>query len=678
MNLMFRLVYGTACRSTHHKFAMDALRRLPSDLQLPWTRAFLLHYQDYLRGSKDPDDRFRDFTNHVLHVGDNYWGGAPAAARKWYDIARAALAQRDWTPAIHACGVLSHYVTDPVMPFHTAQSDRETVIHRACEWSICKSYDSIHQVTLLRVGYPTIELTNDDDWLEQAIRLGAECGYHHYDDLIEHYQFDRGVKDPPAGLDPVCREILAKLFGVSIQLWAEILTRLIREANVSPPQEDLAIPTLFAALDAPQRWVVSKFADAQERELVRAIYDEWKQTGTVVKNLPLDDQMVQRAYEEEVLGDEEGRWRSATEETRPLPAIWRAAAPSVALSASAAKPVAAKPAAAKPLERVSERSSEAKVLPPGAHGVPRPHFISEKTTRPFEASKLEETKPMEPKVSTPSNSSSSSTRSVPSHVGGVSRPADVSKPTPSTKTPDRKPIEAPKPTFSASLGDVRTPESGKSSRLSQTQVGQIKPEPVKLAKNETQLPAKPVVSKPVTSQGKPVATQSVATQPAATSKPQASSNKPSTSASSSLKFYLELDDDVEAAPSIGPKTAKRLAKAGIRSVRDLLRADPETVADALDARWVTTDIVIDWQDQARLVCSIPGLRGHDAQLLVACDRRMPHDVASAQVDDLLREVLTFAGTPQGQGILRNGKEPDRDEVSSWIQAARQSRTVKAA
>lgn len=667
MNLMFRLVYGTACRSTHHKFAMDSLRRLPMDLQLPWTRAFLLHYQDYLRGSKDPDDRFRDFTNHVLHVGDNYWGGAPAAARKWYDIARTSLAQRDWTPAIHACGVLSHYVTDPVMPFHTAQSDRETVIHRACEWSICKSYDSIHQVTLLRVGYPTIELSNDDDWLEQAIRMGAECGYHHYDDLIEHYQFDRGVKDPPAGLDPVCREILAKLFGVSIQLWAEILARLLREANVTPPQEDLAIPTLFAALDAPQRWVVSKFADAQERELVRAIYDEWKQTGTVVKNLPLDDRMVQKAYEDEVLGDESGRWKSASEETKPLPALWRATTPSVVLPATAPKP-SAKSTVTRPIEKVAEP----KTLPPGAHGVPRPHFISEKTTRVSDAAKLEDTKPIEPKAIVAPSRPAPPARPVTTPEVVAPKPIEVSKPTPPVKAQESKPVEAPKPTYSASLGDVRTPEPTKASRLAQTQVGQIKAEPVKLAKTETSASVTPVAAKPVSSQ--PVA----APQPAAASKAPAPSNKPTSPAASNLKFHLELDDDVEAAPSIGPKTAKRLAKAGVRTVRDLLRADPETVADALDARWVTTDIVIDWQDQARLVCSIPGLRGHDAQLLVACDRRMPHDVGSAQVDELLREVLTFAGTPQGQGILRSGKEPDRDEVSSWIQAARQSRTVKAA
>ena len=98
MDLMFRLVYGTACRSTHHKFALDALKRLDADLREPWLHAFLLHHEDYLRGAKDPDDRFRDFTNHVLHVGEGGWGGAIA-------VALETLRQRDLGHAVYACGV---------------------------------------------------------------------------------------------------------------------------------------------------------------------------------------------------------------------------------------------------------------------------------------------------------------------------------------------------------------------------------------------------------------------------------------------------------------------------------------------------------------------------------------------------------------------------------------------
>ena len=445
MNLLFRIVYGSACRSTHHKFAMDALRRLPADLQLPWTRAFLLHYQDYLRGAKDPDNRFRDFTNHVVHVGDNYWGGAVAAARKWYDMARTALAQREWDHGIYACGVLSHYLTDPVMPFHTAQSDRETVIHRACEWSITKSYDAIHQITLLRVGYPLIELSHDDDWLDQAVRLGAECGYHYYDDLIEHYQFDRGVKDPPAGLDAYCREMLAKLFGVSIQLWAEVLARLLQEANVQPPTEDLTFPTLFAALDVPQKWVVSKFADAQERELVRSIYDEWKATGTVVKNLPLDDRMVQQAYEDEVLNDEEGRWRGdATPASTPLPVAWHASRESTSESTGRgeSQPVFQRPAPPKPVApRQADRVSETIEPPtpsllPGAHGVPRPHFA----TAPKVDRRAETSPAQDRRVDPPTQKDAAKTGPEPKHrpeVSSSTRPEVSLAATPKPQPADR-------------------------------------------------------------------------------------------------------------------------------------------------------------------------------------------------------------------------------------------------
>ena len=39
--------------------------------------------------------------------------------------------------------MLSHYYTDPIHPFHTAQTDAENAIHRACEWSINRSYDEL-------------------------------------------------------------------------------------------------------------------------------------------------------------------------------------------------------------------------------------------------------------------------------------------------------------------------------------------------------------------------------------------------------------------------------------------------------------------------------------------------------------------------------------------------------
>lgn len=693
MDLLYRLVYGTACRSTHHKFAMDALKQLDPELREPWLRAFLRHHQDYLRGAKDPDDRFRDFTNHVLHVGDNYWGGAIPTAEKWYGIALESLRQRQWSDAIHACGVLSHYVTDPVMPFHTAQSDRETVIHRACEWSICKSYDAIHQITQLRVGMPDVPFTDDPDWLAQAIRFGAETGYRHYDDLIDHYDFRRGAKDPPAGLDPVCREVLAKLFGTSIRLWAGVLSRLLRESRVSPPIEDLTFPMLFAVLDAPKRMIVAKIADAQDRELVRAMYDEWERTGKVVDNLPLDDRMVQEAYEREVLQDDTGRWRPLPEGGKPhIAALARTAAATVRPSITPVMTERTGPRRS-PVESPSPTAAATPSVPPGQ--VPRPHFADRPTSEP---------KPIGASIGAPTSTPStlSSTSSVRSSSAAASLVSSLaSRPEPNRVRPERtdgarnelaprSPAARPEtPRPGTSKPETPKSESPKSVPLRSSPIA---PAPELPSRSEPVRPSSPVRDEPRREVAKGDASRSDTpraeisrseaprseTSRAEAARTELPRNEPSKPSASAQRFHLEPSDDVEKGPSIGPKTAKRLAKVGIRTVADLLDGDPEELSSAIDARWVTDEMVRDWQDQARLVCRIPDLRGHDAQLLVGCDYRTPEAIAAARPAELLSEVLAFAGTSQGQSVLRSGKEPDRAEVEGWIAAARSARSLRSA
>ena len=120
MNLLFRIVYAAHASGTHHKLALDALRHLKGmDADL-WQRLFLQHAKLYLEGSKAPDNEFKDFKNHVLHTRDGYWGGAPEKVRSWYNHLVEALAQQDWPTAVYCAGVLSHYYTDPLHPFHTA------------------------------------------------------------------------------------------------------------------------------------------------------------------------------------------------------------------------------------------------------------------------------------------------------------------------------------------------------------------------------------------------------------------------------------------------------------------------------------------------------------------------------------------------------------------------------
>src|SRR5437868_4582119 len=127
MSVCFDVLFAWKCSSTHHKLAMDALRHLRRVDAEDWTNLFLRFIEFYLDGSKAPDNRFKGFRNHVLHVREGFWGGAVAAAESWYGRTVEALRRQQWPDAVYAAGVLSHYYTDPIQPFHTGQSDAEAI-----------------------------------------------------------------------------------------------------------------------------------------------------------------------------------------------------------------------------------------------------------------------------------------------------------------------------------------------------------------------------------------------------------------------------------------------------------------------------------------------------------------------------------------------------------------------
>ena len=142
----------------------------------------------------------------------------------------------------------------------------------------------------------------------------------------------------------------------------------------------------------------------------------------------------------------------------------------------------------------------------------------------------------------------------------------------------------------------------------------------------------------------------------------------------SRRFYLELNSPVVDAPSIGPKTADRLISIGINTVADLLRVDPQQAAIQL-GNPAAHAVIREWQAQATLVCRIPNLRGHDAQFLVACRVLTPEQLRGCEPRKLLEQVMAFVNTTAGQRLLRGGTAPDLAEVTEWIIAARDARSL---
>ena len=158
-----------------------------------------------------------------------------------------------------------------------------------------------------------------------------------------------------------------------------------------------------------------------------------------------------------------------------------------------------------------------------------------------------------------------------------------------------------------------------------------------------------------------------------------SEKKSNTSAANKkLKFYLELTDHIEAAPSIGPKTAERFEKIGVVTIDDFLRQNAESMAAKIDYKRINADSVLAWQHQARLVCRVPNLRGHDAQLLVAAEVTTPEELAESDPEDLFGVIDPIARSNDGKRIVRGGKLPDLQEVTDWINFAQHQRALQAA
>jgi nucleotidyltransferase/DNA polymerase involved in DNA repair len=145
-----------------------------------------------------------------------------------------------------------------------------------------------------------------------------------------------------------------------------------------------------------------------------------------------------------------------------------------------------------------------------------------------------------------------------------------------------------------------------------------------------------------------------------------------------LRFYLETTDAIRDAPSIGPRTAERLYQIGVQSVGDLLGAEPDTMAARLDDRRTSAETIRIWQTQARLVCRVPNLRGHDAQILVACGITEPRVLSEQLPRALHKRVRRFLSTAAGKRLGRNRKAVELAEVAAWIEWGASARQLRAA
>jgi predicted flap endonuclease-1-like 5' DNA nuclease len=301
VSVYFKLVLSSICRSNHHRLAILALEQMKGHDARRWCDLFLHHHAAYLEGAKAPDEVFKDFKNHVLHVRDGDWGGAPAAAREWYRRTVRALKQQDRKHAAYCAGVMSHYVVDPVQPFHTAQTEEENTIHRAVEFSFSQAFPELERILRQDLGFPDLSAPDGEAWLEQMVRDGARVANRHYETVIDHYDFEVGVERPKDGLDQELKDVVAALMGYAAVSLARVLDRAFADAGVKAPTVNLTLDALFAVIKAPLRTILAGVADTRERAYIEAQYEEFRLTGKVRETLSEDDRVVRALHAEEVL-----------------------------------------------------------------------------------------------------------------------------------------------------------------------------------------------------------------------------------------------------------------------------------------------------------------------------------------------------------------------------------------
>lgn len=561
MTLLERVIRAHRCRSTHHFIAFDALSLIGGEEAEGWKSLMLVHHEHLLKGAKAPDDTFKDFKNHVLHVGEGEWGGARAKASEWYAVAVDLLRRRRWSDAAWALGVLSHYYADPIQPFHTGQTEAEGVIHRAVEWSIAKSRPEI-DARIAQQGYPEIEIPDGLGFVSDMVREGALRANAHYFTFIDHYDLDAGVADPPSGLDETMRAVIVDLIAYATAGFAAILSRAIEEAAVSPPKVNLTLQGYIETLDIPLRWITAKLEDMGDRSTVEKMYKEYQKTGKVIRTLPEDDKLIREQHAKEVRR--------------------------ISLKELNAEPVA--PLGTKRDAGVDEvAASQLAEIPDEeeAHAV-----LTAEVDDLVEAETV---------------------------IAEEDFSEDLEDETETTEVSDTEDFVEDE--FEDEDEDLDEEEEFE-------------------AEAEEEPAPPPAIIAPVSTHRR----------------------------SNALTFESPVVD----APSIGPKTAVHLAKAGIETVGDLIICDPDETAELVSVRHITVDAIEAWQMQATLMIEVPGLRIHDAQLLVGAGISSREDLANASAATVFELAMEFLQTSAGSRVLRPGETLEEDEVEEWIEMAQET------
>ncbi len=665
MSLLERVIVAHKCRSMHHYIAMEALNQIGGEQGDAWKDMLLQYNSDYLEGAKAPDAKFKDFRNHVLHVQEGEWGGARDAAMDWYGRSVEALREKDWKDAAFCLGVLSHYYADVCQPFHTGQTEEEGAIHRAVEWSIVKSQETIF-AQLEEDGYPDVDAGDGPGFVADMVLEAAKISNPHYATFIDHYDVDVGVQDPPSGIDETMFSAVCDMVAYAVSGFAVLITRAVEEAEVEAPKSNLTLRGYVSTLNIPMRWITRKLGDRADQKTVEKMYRELQKTGKVIKTLSDDDKLIRKLHARQVLrkplaeldaqelkpiGSKHVPWEApedediddeveagAEDEVEERIETLEEADDETADEAGPAKLSRAERRAAKRAEKEARKAEKAEAKRLRAEAKQAEQEAEEELDLEEDVieedelveveSEIDEETEIEAEAFAEEDEAEYYEDDIDLDAGLEEEEFVLDL---ESADPDNESIE-----FEEAYEDTEDFDA----------------ELAELAAIDLDEDAEELAAAAMAAESDFTAEEAAGQH--------------------LRRDRLTLESAIVDAPSIGRKTAKRLAKANIRTVIDLLDADPEAVADQLNVRYITAETLVDWQDQAMLMMEVPGLRTHDVQVLVGAGIRSGEDLAKASAHDVFQAAIDFLSTDEGTRISHfDDDELIESEVEEWIDLAKQ-------
>jgi hypothetical protein len=194
-----------------------------------WLELFQVYESDLKLGSVAPDRVFRDFINHIYHIkGPSTHQNGPNKVSEWYNSFKNHLLAENYSGAVWAAGVMSHYLADLCQPMHTDEVWKEDdgsenggiSGHFKYESDVNAYIDSI----TFRNHTPML--------LENTIKATAiDCAYFsngYHDEVVETYWNG-------SFWTPKIIEITTELLNYAATTFANIIYTAIMEVNVTPP-----------------------------------------------------------------------------------------------------------------------------------------------------------------------------------------------------------------------------------------------------------------------------------------------------------------------------------------------------------------------------------------------------------------------------------------------------------